>query len=297
MTRIAPLAIFRAYWINQTLAVRTRLSNPRAWLLAGVAMLVVWGASTAAAAPPVTLTVGMEDANNWPFEGEDTSGALSGFHVELIRAVAEQLGWQVEFKRYPWKRAIYMLNSGDVQAVSYVAKSDERNEFAVFNADNVLHLSRTSMFIRRDRSDEIHVQVPLEGMMRRWRFGASQGYYYNDEIVNLINAGVPIDQSAITPVQLFRMLDRGCFDVAFAGIKALQRAEAHWPGIQQHFQKLDGVVMDGKAMYLAFSRKSGASLANTFAQAYRSYRHSPAYLHLAGRFGVRDSLPKAGEFR
>lgn len=276
-------------------SMRTLLTRTRA--LACVAMLALGCGATPAMASPMVLSVGMEEADNWPFEGEDKSGALSGFHVELVRAVARQLGWQVEFQRFPWKRTLRMLETGELQAATFVAKSREREEFAVFNANNVLHISRVTLYVKRERINEIHFQLPLEAMMRRWYFGASQGYYYNDEIVNLMNAGVPVDQTAVTPIQLFHMLDRGRFDVAFGARNALERAEEQWPDIRQQIQKLDGAVLDGQAMYLAFSRKNGASYADAFAKAYRSYRHKPAYKRLAARFGIGDSLPKAQEFR
>lgn len=278
------------------ITVHTPLTAVRLWVIFCMLLGGLWGATPVMAAP-ILLTVGMEEANNWPLEEESQTGALTGFHVELIRAVAHKLGWQVQFKRYPWQRTLMLLRTGELQAVTFVGKSAERDQFAVFLPDNVLHISRTSLFIRRDRRHEITFQPPLQSMMQRWRFGAAQGYYYNDEIIRLIQSGAPVDLTAITQAQLFRMLVRGRFDVAFGAVHALEQAEAESPGIQQQLQKMDGVVLDGKAMYLAFSRKSGAGLAHTFAKAYRAYRRNPAYTRLAKQFGTSDALPQVDEFR
>src|SRR5690606_9381515 len=131
-------------------------------------------------ASATSLVVGMEEANNRPFEYIDENAQLTGFHVELVRAVADRLGWHLHFKRYPWKRAMKALESGELQAVTYVAQSPEREAFAHFHPDNLLHVSRTTLYIKRTRAGEILYQPSLEQMARRWRLGMPNGYYMSD---------------------------------------------------------------------------------------------------------------------
>ena len=244
-----------------------------------------------------TLLIALEEANNAPFEFVDQNGQLSGFHVELIRAVSSRLGWTLELKRYPWKRAMLALQYGEVQAVSYVAKSAEREAFAVFLPDNLLHVSRTTLFIKRSRAAEIHYLPDLEQMTRRWRAAMPSGYYMSDEVAGLTKRGVPIAQPTVTQSHLFSMLIAGRYDAIFGATDALQRARAAIPNINEEVQPLDGALISGKSMYLAFSRTAPAQQAEEFAKAYRQFRQEPAYRALAQRFEVVELLPEPGEFK
>lgn len=109
------------------------------------------GIAHAGSQQATTLLVGVEEANNFPFEYIDEQAQLTGFHVEVMRAVSARLDWQLEYRRRPWKRTMRALESGEVQAVSYVAKSPEREQFALFLPDNLLHVSGTTLYIKRAR--------------------------------------------------------------------------------------------------------------------------------------------------
>jgi polar amino acid transport system substrate-binding protein len=243
-----------------------------------------------------TLVVGMEDANSPPFEYIDDKGQLSGFHVDVLRAVTARLGWQVRFDRSPWKRAMLRLEHGDLQAVSYVAKSAEREVFALFLPDNQLHISRPAFFIRRSRAGEIHFLPDMEQMARRWRIAIPSGYYISDEIQALIKRGVPITQPTVSENQLLRMLMANRFDATLLFSTSLQTAKTEIANIDEEVQRLDSPPMPGSPRYIAFSRKA-PQMAADFAEAFRQFRQEPGYLALAEHFGVTELLPKPDEIK
>ena len=177
------------------------------------------------------LKVGIEEANNYPFEFIDEQAQLTGFHIEVVRAVCERLGWQLEFRRTPWKRTMRALESGEVQAATFVARSAEREGFARFLPDNLLHISGTTLYIKRDRADQIHYQAPLEQMVARWRTGMPNGYYMSDEVLALIKDGAPIEQPTVTQGQLFIMLISDRFDAVFGSNSSLVRANSEIAGL------------------------------------------------------------------
>lgn len=261
-----------------------------------LAMLLLCGLLSHSASA-TTLLVGMEDANNTPFEYIDENARLSGFHVELLRTVTARLGWTLEFKRYPWKRAMRALASGEVQAVSFVAKSAEREAFALFLPDNLLHVSRTTLYIKRERAAEIRYQPPLEQMAWRWRTAMPNGYHLSDEVIAMIERGVPIEQPTVTQSQLFIMLISDRFDAIFGATSAMSRANADIADLDRQVQRLEGALFPGKAMYLTFSRAAPEGLAEDFAETYRLFRLEPGYRALAQRFEVTELLPEPAEFR
>jgi polar amino acid transport system substrate-binding protein len=248
-------------------------------------------------ASATTLVVGMEEANNKPFEYIDENTNLTGFHVELVRAVATRLGWQLRFKRYPWKRAMKGLESGELHAVTYVAQSAEREAFSRFHPDNLLHVSRTTLYIKRERAGEIHYQPPLEQMARRWRLGMPNGYYMSDELIALLDQGLPIERPTVTQAQLFIMLLSDRYDAIFGATSALTLAQAEIPGLEQQVQRLPGALLPGKRMYIAFSRRAAETLVDDFANAYRQFRQEPEYRALAERFEIGELLPEPEEFQ
>ncbi|MEX6501584.1 substrate-binding periplasmic protein [Pseudomonas zhanjiangensis] len=247
-------------------------------------------------ASATTLVVAMEDANNKPFEYIDENTELTGFHVEVMRAVAQRLGWNLDFKRFPWKRTLRALERGEVQAVSYIASSAEREAYARFHPGNLLHVSRMALFIKRSRADEIRFEPPLEAMAGRWRIAVPGGYLMSDELMDMLARGVPIEQPTVNQSQLFIMLVSGRFDIVLGFSNALILGQADAPGLAQQVQRLEQTILPGKRMYLAFSRQAPAELAERFAEAYRQFRQQPEYLALAERFEIGEMLPQPQEF-
>ncbi|WP_020407771.1 substrate-binding periplasmic protein [Hahella ganghwensis] len=254
--------------------------------------LLWWSQCTIA----TTLVVGMEEANNAPFEYIDDNVQLTGFHVEVVREVAKRLGWTLQFQRHPWKWAIRALENGEFHAVTYVAKSTDREKFAVFHPDNLLHISRTTLYIRKTDADTIVYTPPLQYMVRSWRTAMPGGYYMNDEIIRLLKNGAPIEQPTVTQNQLFVMLISGRYDAIFGATSAIKRAREEIANIDAQIQRLEGAVFEGKRMYIAFSRQIESHLTTDFAEAYRQFRDEAAYQNLGARFGIGELMPLAHEF-
>ncbi len=249
-----------------------------------------------APASATTLTVALEDANNSPYEYLDTDARLTGFHVEVIRAVGQRLGWNIEFKRLPWKRAVQALHKGEVQAISYIAPSPDRENFALFLPGNLLHVSRTAMFIKRTRAEEIRYAPPFETMAKRWRVAVPDGYLMSNELMDLAAKGIPIEKPSVNQLHLFMMLSIDRFDIVCGASDALNILDAEAPALAEHIQLLEGSIRPGTPMYLAFSRKAPAHLAMQFETSYRQFRQGPDYLVLAERFKVREQLPEPHDF-
>lgn len=75
-----------------------------------------------------TLTVGTEGTYP-PFTYHDEQGKLTGYDVEVARAVAEKLGLKIEFKETAWNALLAGLNSGRFDTVvNQVTMNDERRK-------------------------------------------------------------------------------------------------------------------------------------------------------------------------
>ena len=238
-----------------------------------------------------TLTVAVEDSDNSPMEFVDAGGRLTGFHIELVRAVCGELGWSAAFDRVPWQRAQALLQSGGADAVTYLVRSPERDAYAVFLADNALSESLIELWIRKGRGDEIRWDPPLQQMMQRWRFGGIQGWFYSDDFRKAVTGGTSVDMTAPTLLVLGRMLVAGRIDIAAAGPGLARQVGMVDPDVAAQLEPLPAPVWRGGPVYIAFTRKAdGPTQAKEFAAAYAAWRRSAGYRTLIARFGVADRI-------
>lgn len=64
-----------------------------------------------------------------PFETQDANGNISGFDVDLLRALAKDGGFEVEFVHQPWESLFNSLKNGDVDILaSSITITDERKQ-------------------------------------------------------------------------------------------------------------------------------------------------------------------------
>src|SRR5882724_5049044 len=73
---------------------------------------------TPAATSPDAVVRVATDATFSPMEYKDESGALQGFDIELMRAVAGAAGFRVQFVDVPWDRIFSGLDDGQYDAVA-----------------------------------------------------------------------------------------------------------------------------------------------------------------------------------
>lgn len=243
-----------------------------------------------------TLLVAQEDADNRPFEYLAEDGHLIGFHTDIVRAVSKQLGWEVKFVRLPWKRVQAMLANGDVDAVTYMGKTPERQQYALFLEDNLLTVQHMALFVRLKDAKRIRYQPPVTAMMQAWRFGAPADYFLGEELDDALRSGVTVDRTARTTTQLLRMLVINRIDVAIGGIRSLQMSAPEEPALLRQIVRLEGARFDGSPVYIAFRNKGeGPRQASEFAAAYVNWRKGDAYRELVTHYEMWDWMP--GDYR
>jgi len=69
------------------------------------------------------------DATYAPMEYMDEKGEIVGIDIDIVKAIAEAAGFEVEFKNYGWEPLFPALTGGEVDfAVSSITITDERKE-------------------------------------------------------------------------------------------------------------------------------------------------------------------------
>jgi two-component system cell cycle sensor histidine kinase/response regulator CckA len=66
------------------------------------------------------------------------TGEVQGFFVELLKHVAEKEHWQIEYVHGTWSEGIERLKSGEVDVLTSVAYTEERDEFMTYGKEPLL---------------------------------------------------------------------------------------------------------------------------------------------------------------
>ena len=125
-------------------------------------------AATAAPPPPPpapkVYTVGT-DAAYAPFESQNETGAIVGFDIEVVSAIAAKAGFEVKFVNTPWEGIFNTLNQGDRDLlVSAITITDERKQSMdfsdpYFNAQQLIAVKQNSKVAKFDDLKKLKVGV------------------------------------------------------------------------------------------------------------------------------------------
>lgn len=114
-----------------------RSTKTVALLLVIVSAIVLSGCATVAPAPSesVRKVIVATDATWPPFEFVDEeTKEIVGFDIDLLRAVAEEAGFEVEFQNVPWDPLLAGMASGQYEAaISAMTITEDRKEHMLFS--------------------------------------------------------------------------------------------------------------------------------------------------------------------
>lgn len=128
-----------------------------------------------------TLTMGWDP---WePYHYLSPTGEIWGFDVQLVRAIGEQAGCDIEFSRDNWPTLLEKVSSGEVDFICGATLTPEREAVAYFS-----NPYRSEDFVLYVRSGDVSkwkgdsLRALLEAGMR---IGVTDAYVYGDEITAL----------------------------------------------------------------------------------------------------------------
>lgn len=228
------------------------------------------------------ISIALEDTDNSPFEVVLPNKELSGFHVEMVNAVAESINKKVKWVPLPWTRAIDSANRGSVDAITYISENRERSRHLIFLNGNELHSDSVCVFIRKDFNKNKY-NGKLESLFGE-KVGIAKDYFLTKEIDEKKGNFDLIEVSAVG-AQLYEMLSAGRIDYAFGSQYRLKRI------IQK--EKLKNIVPSGECRYgekrfIAFSKvkKDADKNAKAFEDAMVKWKKTPAFKTLKEKYEI-----------
>jgi polar amino acid transport system substrate-binding protein len=130
-----------------------------------------------AAEPACELRVGWEPYA--PYTYADDGGEVTGADIELIRALAGEVGCAVEFAQLPWARILREIEHGTLDVSTSTSWTVERTAWARFSEP--YRETEMAIYVRRDELARFDLQSLADIAPQRFRLGVITDYYYGNE--------------------------------------------------------------------------------------------------------------------
>lgn len=128
------------------------------------------------------LTVSWEP---WePYQFRDKQGQIAGLDIELIGAVADQMGCQIDYVQRPWSRTLREIQDGSVDLSAGASINEERKAYAYFSLpvrDEVVVL-----LMRKGQISQYQLNSLDDIAAQRVRLGVTRGYYHGPDYQRLM---------------------------------------------------------------------------------------------------------------
>lgn len=206
----------------------------------------------------------------------EKNGVLTGFCIDLVAAIAEEMDMEVRYKEYPWNRLLISAEKGHVDAVMPLFRTKEREVYLYFDglglADETNHL-----FTLKDAT--ISYMGSLDNIAA-FRVGVVSGYSYGRDFDSFVFPRKIITKNDKHLVEML-MYDR--FDVG-VGNRYVVSYYAHQQGLRDSLKFLDPPITK-ETLYIGFTRKRNqTALAEEFAQALQAYKATAEYQKLMEKY-------------
>lgn len=225
-----------------------------------------------------TIQVGLGELDYPPFYYKK-DGKLIGAAIEISEKVAANLGYKLEYKRYPWKRVQHLLKAGKIEMMILYFKTPQREKFAYFT--HTSHINESSyLFIQKGR--KIAYRDKNLHALKNYKFGNVRGYshgkiYDNADYLNKYKAK---DESTLVKLVAKHRIDIG------VGNKPALMLYAKQNHLENKIEFLSPPIDKG-ANYFAFSKagKNSKKLVLEFDQEIRKFKQTQEYKNILTKYG------------
>lgn len=241
--------------------------------------LVLHGAWLAAQPLAPALTLLTENDPPSQFVGPD--GELTGYTVELVRAVQHKLGTHEDIKMVPWARGYQMVQTEPHVALFLMARTAERNGLFQW-VGPVLELEY-GLYAKSDSKLRL---ASLEDAKRVRSIGV-----YRDDVRDqiLTKAGLPNLERINNNIANVQKLMGGRIDL-YASSSLTYGVEATEAGFQPSDLKLV-LPFQQTQLYIAMSKGTPASVVQSWNAALKKLRQDGSWQKLLKKYYPQSKLP------
>jgi polar amino acid transport system substrate-binding protein len=218
-----------------------------------VGMILAAPLSGRAAEAACALRVGWEPYA--PYTYADDAGEVTGADIELIRALADEVGCALEFAQLPWARILREIENGTLDVSTSTSWTPERTQWAWFSEP--YRETEMAIYVRRGEVGRFDLNSLADIAEQKFRLGVITDYYYGDEY-QVLTADSRYDawiDGATDYATNIRKLSSGRIDGYLVEDVAVMEAELDRLGRTEQVERYP-LPIKGEQLRFMFSRKT-----------------------------------------
>lgn len=161
--------------------------------LVGFGLITQLGSMDAAAASAPVLefpcqrtVISRSAANMPPYSFLDEKQQLTGYRIEFMQQLFIRLGCKLEILTdSPWKRALMLLESGEIDVLMNASKSAEREGYAWYSAP--YEDEKVAVFVAAAQREQLQLKQLADIATLRYSVGIIRGNYYGPQFSALLD--------------------------------------------------------------------------------------------------------------
>lgn len=223
-----------------------------------VSVCLAWAATMALevpAAEPCTLRVGWEPYA--PFTFADENGEATGADIDLIAAIADEIGCAVVPVELPWARILKEVEQGTLDLSTSTSRTPERDQWALFSKP--YRETEIAIYVRRGETPRFALRELADIPEQQLRLGVIVDYWYGEALAEAASDPVFaawIDGAPDYPTNI-RKLVSGRIDGFLVEDVAVVEAELARMGMSGRIERYP-LRIPGQKLHFMFSRETVA---------------------------------------
>lgn len=216
----------------------------------------------------------------------ETGKEVTGIGVDLVREGLARMGHEAEISIMPWKRAVFMARFGEADAIFYLVKNEERQQWFHYPEEHLVN--ETTVLLKR--AGEI-LDISLKPKKYpNIRLGIGRGYYYGPKLKKFLKNSTFESVEEATTIEtnfvklLEKRIDMFLADQLLADHFIKKRASQN---LVTTITNKDGspFVLDSVKSYLAFSKETmSQEMAATFSDVLKEMRKDGTYEDIVNKY-------------
>ena len=120
----------------------------------------------------------------YPYQYVDENNKLTGFDVDFIGAISEQMDCKVEYQEVNWARGLVDIEHGNLDLIANANFTEERSVWAHYS--DPYRDSSIVMYIRKGEAELYPFKSLIDIAGTEFVLGVGRGVVYSDEFTELL---------------------------------------------------------------------------------------------------------------
>ncbi|WP_147819572.1 substrate-binding periplasmic protein [Salidesulfovibrio onnuriiensis] len=224
--------------------------------------------------------------NNFAPYSMSQDGKAAGIDVELFQEAARRADIAYELELMPWEQVVQRVRTGACDGAFSFFRTPEREAYAVFAEEAVVHFSDYVLFTRNGHSFEFRTWDDLDGK----RIGVNKGFRFSEEFDDNVAKGDIVRVEFDSEAKSIAALLKGQVD-AFIGQLDTTYYQLDRMGMASTVIYLPTLVKKDRPAYMVISKNADLQnkeqIARRLGIALRSMYRDGTYSKIARRYLLR----------